>query len=60
MKKEKTKSEITFNESLNVTFNEWAKELKVSTMWDDTKPENINFIERLTMAREYYFSSLSK
>jgi hypothetical protein len=52
MKKEKTKSEITFNE--------WAKELKVSTMWDDTKPENRNFIERLTIAREYYFSSPSK
>jgi len=52
MKKEKTKAEITFNE--------WAKELKVSTMWDDTKPENRNFIERLMAAREYYFSLLSK
>jgi hypothetical protein len=52
MKKQKTKSEITFNE--------WAKELKVSTMWDDTKPENRNFIERLTIAKEYYFSSPSK
>jgi hypothetical protein len=29
-------------------------------MWDDTKPENRNFIERLTTAREYYFSSPSK
>ena len=52
MKKEKTRSQITFNE--------WAKELRVSTMWDDTKLENRNFIERLTTAREYYFSSPSK
>jgi hypothetical protein len=52
MKKEKTK--------IQITFNEWAKELKVSTMWDDTKPENRNFIERLNTAREYYFSSPSK
>lgn len=52
MKKEKTKSQIAFNE--------WAKELKVSTMWDDTKPENRNFIERLNIARDYYFSSPSK
>ena len=52
MKKEKTRNQITFNE--------WAKELRVSTMWDDTKPENRNFIERLTTAREYYFSSPSK
>jgi hypothetical protein len=52
MKKEKNR--------VRITFNEWAKELKVSTLWDDTKPENRNFIERLTTAREYYFSSPSK
>jgi hypothetical protein len=52
MKKEKNR--------VRITFNEWAKELKVSTLWDDTKPENRNFIERLTTAREYYCSSPSK
>lgn len=37
-----------------ITFNEWAKEYKVSTMWDNTKPENRRFIERLNNAREYH------
>ena len=46
MKKEKTRSQITFNE--------WAKELRVSTMWDATKPENRRFIKRLNNAREYW------
>ena len=46
MKKEKSRSQITFNG--------WAKELRVSTMWDSTKPENRRFIERLNNAREYW------
>jgi hypothetical protein len=47
MKKEKTRFEITFNE--------WARELKVSTMWDMSKIENRSFIERLNNAREHHF-----
>ncbi len=46
MKQQKSRFEITFNE--------WAKEYKVSTMWDNTKPENRRFIERLNNAREYH------
>jgi hypothetical protein len=52
MKKEKSRFEITFNE--------WAKELKVSTMWDTTKIENRRFIERLNNAREHYFLTSHK
>jgi hypothetical protein len=47
MKKDKSIFEITFNE--------WAKTHKVSTMWDNTKVENRRFIQRLNNAREYLF-----
>ena len=34
-----------------ITFNEWAKQLRVSSLWDATKPENREFIKRLEEAR---------
>jgi len=34
-----------------ITFNEWAKQLRVSTMWDANKPENREFIKKLENAR---------
>jgi len=34
-----------------ITFNEWAKQLRVSSLWDATKPENIEFIKKLEDAR---------
>jgi predicted HAD superfamily phosphohydrolase YqeG len=34
-----------------ITFNEWASQLSVSTLWDATKPENREFIKRLEEAR---------
>jgi len=34
-----------------ITFNEWARQLKVSTLWDATKPENREFIKKLEDAR---------
>jgi hypothetical protein len=34
-----------------ITFNEWAIQLRVSTMWDATKPENREFIKKLEDAR---------
>jgi predicted HAD superfamily phosphohydrolase YqeG len=34
-----------------ITFNEWARQLRVSTLWDATKPENREFIKKLEDAR---------
>ena len=34
-----------------ITFNEWAIQLRVSTMWDATKRENREFIKKLEDAR---------
>jgi predicted HAD superfamily phosphohydrolase YqeG len=34
-----------------ITFNQWARELRVSSLWDATKPENREFIKRLEDAR---------
>lgn len=35
-------------------FNEWAKELRVSSLWDSHKLENKEFIKRLEEARFAY------
>jgi hypothetical protein len=35
-------------------FNEWAKQLRVSSMWDAHKLENKEFIKRLEEARFVY------
>ncbi len=34
-----------------ITFNEWARQLKVSSLWDSEKFENREFIKRLEEAR---------
>jgi predicted HAD superfamily phosphohydrolase YqeG len=34
-----------------ITFNEWARQLRVSSLWDATKPENREFIKKLEDAR---------
>jgi hypothetical protein len=34
-----------------ITFNEWARQLRVSTLWDATTPENREFIKKLEDAR---------
>jgi hypothetical protein len=52
MRREKSRFEITFNE--------WAAKHKVSTMWDNTKVENRQFIQRLNDAREYLFVYANK
>jgi hypothetical protein len=35
-------------------FNEWAKQLRVSSLWDADKLENKEFIKRLEEARFVY------
>jgi hypothetical protein len=35
-------------------FNEWAKQLRVSSLWDAHKLENKEFIKRLEEARFVY------
>jgi len=35
-------------------FNEWAKQLRVSSLWDSHKLENKEFIKRLEEARFAY------
>jgi hypothetical protein len=34
-----------------ITFNEWARQLRVSSLWDSHKFENREFIKRLEEAR---------
>jgi hypothetical protein len=34
-----------------ITFNEWARQLRVSSLWDSHKLENKEFIKRLEEAR---------
>jgi hypothetical protein len=34
-----------------ITFNQWARELRVSSLWDSEKIENREFIKRLEEAR---------
>jgi hypothetical protein len=34
-----------------ITFNEWARQLRVSSLWDSEKIENREFIKRLEEAR---------
>jgi predicted HAD superfamily phosphohydrolase YqeG len=40
-----------------ITFNEWARELRVSTLWDAHSPKNREFIKKLENAR---FASTQK
>ena len=55
-RKTETKQVMKKDKSIfEITFNEWAKTHKVSTMWDNTKVENRRFIQRLNNAREYLF-----
>lgn len=34
-----------------ITFNEWARQFKVSSLWDSEKYENKEFIKKLEEAR---------
>ena len=34
-----------------ITFNEWARKFRVSSLWDSEKIENKEFIKRLEEAR---------
>jgi len=37
-----------------ITFNEWARKFRVSSLWDSEKIENREFLKRLDEARPTY------
>jgi hypothetical protein len=37
-----------------ITFNDWARKFNVSTLWDNERSENREFLKKLDAARPVY------
>ena len=43
-----------------ITFNDWARKLNVSTLWDNERSENREFLKKLDEVRAVYQSKRNK